>query len=360
MLLSKLGAGSLKDKIIYEELARTPRLSARKVAQLLSSGHELKDIRLRFGRPIGQAPIADFLTPACPAYPEKVRQLFDPPLTLFHRGLGLDALSTCVVGVVGSRKASKFGIQWARRLGASLARRGVSVCSGLAQGIDGACHRGALEELSRNPDASAPIGVLGHGWGRIHPTEHYELARQMEKRGLLVTEYPPGFPPARWTFPARNRIIAALSDHVVVVEAGKRSGSLYTAEFALELGRTVWILPNTPGRPNSEGVLGLWRAGAEVILDMEEFVNMVCPRQSNIENSDRTALNRETSELLWLLAKCEGVTADFCRASKLGPNELAYRLAEMEIEGLIRRDLDGSWTILRWDLVTDLGEKFSH
>lgn len=344
----------MKDRLIYDELARTPRLSARKVARLLDSGHSLEQIRFRFARPVGRTPTADFLTPACPSYPEKVRQLYDPPLTLFRRGLDFGELSEQVVGVVGSRKATKFGQQWARRLGASLARRGVSVCSGLAQGIDGACHRGVLDELNRNPEAAKPIGVLGHGWGRIHPMEHYELARQIEKRGMLVTEYPPGFPPARWTFPARNRIIAALCEHVVVVEAGKKSGSLHTAEFALELGRTVWILPNTPGRPNSEGVMGLWRSGAEVILDLEEFVNEVAPRPATKTRPQEDPLSPETADILRLLAQCEGVTADFCRASKLGPNELAYRLAEMEIEGLIRRDLDGSWAILRWDLVKEL------
>jgi DNA processing protein len=270
-------------------------------------------------------------------------------------------LPDLIVGVVGSRKASSFGLSFARRLGATLARKNASVCSGLALGIDGAVHRGVLEEIARNPKAAPPVGVLGHGWGAIHPPSHEELAKEVERTGSLLTEYQPGAPPTRWTFPARNRIIAALSDHVVVVEAGSRSGSLYTAEFAEQLGRTVWIVPNAPGRPNSAGVLGLWKAGAQTIIDLDEFAETVAPSKVENERSSEAlppSLNSpENREILAHLARCDGSLDDICESEKWTPTELACRVTELELDGVVRRMIDGRWTILRWDLAGHLSQE---
>jgi DNA processing protein len=348
----------LNAKPIFERLARTPRLSPRKVAELQASGLSVNQIEARFGSPRGQAPRDPYCTPACAEYPRKLLDLADPPLRLFHKGLPLEQLPALVVGVVGSRGASRFGQQWARKLGSSLARRGVSVCSGLAQGIDGAVHRGVVDELHRNSDAAPPIGVLGHGWGPIFPLENTRLAQEVERYGLLLTEYQRGSPPARWTFPARNRIIASLSDHLVVVEAGARSGSLYTAEFALDLGRTVWIVPNAPGRPNSAGVLALWRGGADAILDLEEFAETIAPSTQRLSapNNPLSKLSKENTKLLELLYQAEGTVDDICRNLSWSPTELAYRLTELEIDGLIRRRLDGAWDVLCWDLLGHLDE----
>ena len=327
------------------------------MAKLLQAGLSLHQIDKKIGRPQLSPPRDPFVTPACAEFPPKLLELYDPPLQLFHRGLPLKEIPPLVVGVVGSRKASSFGLDWAHRLGVALARRKVAVCSGLALGIDGAVHRGVLEERRRNPSSGPPIAVLGHGWASMHPCKHRELARQVEAEGSLLTEYPRDFPPSRWSFPARNRIIAGLSDHLVVVEAGAKSGSLYTAEFALELGRPVWIVPKAPGKPNSAGVLGLWQAGASVMIDIEEFAEAVAPQWRESKNPTQEKLPQlspESRYLLSLLAAEDGDVDQVCNRVEWSPVELAYRLTELELEGLIRRTYEGNWELLRWDLLGNL------
>lgn len=344
-------------RLLYERLARSPQVTPQKVAKLLQAGLSLQQIDKKIGRP-GANRLGDpFLTPACGEFPQKLLELYDPPLQLFHRGLPPKEIPPLVVGVVGSRKASSFGLSWAHRLGVALARRKVGVCSGLALGIDGAVHRGVLEERRRNPSSGPPIAVLGHGWGYMHPSKHRELGRQVETEGLLLTEYPRDSPPSRWSFPARNRIIAGLSDHLVVVEAGAKSGSLYTAEFALDLGRPVWIVPNAPGKPNSAGVLGLWQSGASVMIDIEEFAETVAPQRwvSKEQTEEKMApLSPESRHLLNLLAADDGNIEQVCHKVDWSPVELAYRLTELELEGLIRRTYEGNWELLRWDLLGNL------
>lgn len=343
-------------KNFYERLARTPGLSPLKVARLEEAGLSVEEIARRYARPEGPKSLGDFLTPACTEYPEKLRHLKDPPLRLFYRGLTPSRLSSTVVGIVGSRKASSFGLNLARRLGQILSRKGATVCSGLAKGIDGAAHSGVIQQLARDPEGAPPLAVLGHGFGHLHPIEHLELADKVARQGSLVTEYPPHFAPTKWSFPARNRLIAALSDHLVVVEAGSRSGTLYTAEFADQLGRTLWIVPMAPGRPNSEGVHRLWKSGAEVIHDLEEFAEQVVPSARPGSRPDRRApkLCATKREILRVLARSEGCTEPLCRSSELSPVELACHLTELELDGLVKRELDGGWQLLCWDLLGEL------
>ena len=143
-----------------------------------------------------------------------------------------------------------------------------------------------------------------------------------------------------------------------MVEAGPRSGSLYTAEFALDLGRKVWIVPNAPGRPNSAGVLALWRGGAEAILDLEEFAESIAPNPANQGSSQEalrlSKMDSQNVTLLKQLAKSEGMVDDICESGQWSPTELAYRLTELEIEGFVRRTLDGNWDILCWNLLSEL------
>jgi len=302
-----------------------------------------------------------FLTPHCPEYPAKLKNLNVPPSRLFYKGLPPSTLPNLGVAVVGSRKASSYGRSFAHRLGSALAAKGACVISGLALGIDGAAHRGVLQEIRRNPQAAPPIAVLGHGWGTIYPSQHDVLFQQVAEHGTVFTEYEPGAPATRWTFPARNRIIAALCDHLVVVEAGPRSGTLHTARFAQDLERTLWVVPNSPGRPNSKGVLKLWKGGAELITDLDEFVETVAPSRVSSEAMSNSRphcledpLNRE---LFHLLCREEGVVDKICHDSRWSPTMLAYRLTELEIGGLTKRMIDGTWEIRRWDLASDLGEQ---
>lgn len=343
-------------KALYERLARTPKVNPRAVERLREAGLSLEQIVTHFGPPTEPTTSYPFLTPSCPGYPEGLRRLADPPLRLFTQGKPLEGLPLPVVAVVGSRKASPFGLRFAQELGASIARRGLSVCSGLALGIDAAAHRGVLEELSRNTQAGPPIAVLGHGWGNIYPSANRELAKAVLQNGSLVTEFSPGTPPAKWTFPARNRVIAALSQHVVIVEASARSGSLSTARHALDLGCSVWIVPNAPGRPNSAGVLSLWKDGADIITDIDEFLNEIAPLRTPSKDAELSnlELSPENLKVLECLARHEGDLGALCEELRFSATEIAYRLTELELENVLRRSLNGRWEIVRWDLLSHL------
>jgi DNA processing protein len=171
-------------------------------------------------------------------YPPLLAEIHDPPRELFLRGNGETAiLARASVAVVGARSCSSYGRSVARSLAREVAAGGLVVVSGMARGIDGEAHRGALEA------GGITVAVLGCGIDRDYPASHAELARRIRDRGLVISEYEPGVEPAPWRFPARNRIIAGLCTATVVVEARERSGALITADFALEEGRDVLAVP---------------------------------------------------------------------------------------------------------------------
>jgi DNA processing protein len=203
-----------------------------------------------------------------PRYPPPLRQLPDPPFGLFVRGEAgpvMERLAGApVVAVVGSRRATPQGAAFARALGAALAERGAVVLSGLAHGIDAAAHEGALAA------GGVPVAVLGCGVDVAYPRRNRDLARRICVEGALVSEYWPGTAPAPWRFPARNRIVAGMAGGIAVIEAGRRSGALITADFALELGRPVLAVPGWPGARESEGCNGLLRAGAALLESVED------------------------------------------------------------------------------------------
>ncbi len=212
---------------------------------------------------IGHVGMAD------PRYPATLRPLPDPPFGLFARGpleVVLARLAADpVVAVVGSRRATPQGAAFARGLGAALAERGAVVVSGLAHGIDAAAHEGALAA------GGVTVAVLGCGVDVAYPRRNRDLARRIAVEGALVSEYWPGTAPAPWRFPARNRIVAGLAGVVAVIEAGRRSGALITADFALDLGRPVLAVPGWPGARESEGCNGLLRAGAGLLESVEDL-----------------------------------------------------------------------------------------
>jgi DNA processing protein len=187
----------------------------------------------------------------------RLDDLPDPPSeTLYARGEHIaEALAAPTVAVVGARACSSYGAQVARTLARELAVAGVTVVSGLARGIDAEAHRGALDANGRT------VAVLGCGIDRDYPAAHAELARRIAETGGIVSEYAPGVEPAPWRFPARNRIIAALADAVVIVEARSRSGALITVDLAMEIGRPIYAVPGEITSLLSEGTNDLLRHG---------------------------------------------------------------------------------------------------
>lgn len=214
-------------------------------------------------------------------YPDSLRDAPDAPWALIGRGSSklLDGLELFeAVTIVGARRATTYGREIARELGRELAAAGMTVVSGLAFGIDGSAHRGAI-------DAGRTIAVLGCGPDVAYPASHRSLWRQICERGLVVSELPPGATPWRWTFPARNRIMAALAGMTVVVEAAARSGSLITTDLAADLGRDLGAVPGPVNSRASDGPNGLLASGAHVIRDAQDVLDaMLGPGQRQIEH----------------------------------------------------------------------------
>ena len=230
------------------------------------------DRRVRDGLDRCRTPEIEILLWSDEVYPERLGHLVDPPPVLFARGR-LELLSRPAVTIVGSRRSTSYGRRSAEALAAQMALRGITVVSGLALGIDGASHRGALEA------GGDTIAVLGSGVDLIQPATHRRLGERVAREGLLLSEFLPGEPARAHHFPRRNRILAALGGAVVVVEAAEKSGALITVEHALDLGRDVYAVPGALDAPQSRGCNLLIRQGAQVITSPEEFgrdLGLVC------------------------------------------------------------------------------------
>lgn len=208
---------------------------------------------------------ADVITLYDKAYPKMLKYIADPPVVLYCRGK-IDADAICVA-VVGSRRATSYGAEMAVRLSKELARHGVTVVSGMARGIDTKAHIGALQGGGKT------IAVLGCGVDVIYPQENGDLMNRIIQSGAVISEYLPGAPPIPFNFPARNRIISGLSNSVVIVEANERSGSLITADFALEQGRDVFAVPGNINSINSAGANRLIRDGARMITTADDILD---------------------------------------------------------------------------------------
>lgn len=200
-------------------------------------------------------------------YPLQCRELYTPPKRLFYKGsLPVEKRR---IAVVGARDCSVYGRTMARRFAAGLASGGVAVISGMARGIDGWAHQGALEAGGKT------YAVLGNSVEKCYPREHERLYRSIVEHGGIISEYPPGTEARSGFFPMRNRIISALSDGVLVVEARAKSGSLITADQALEQGKEVFVIPGRVGDERSEGCNNLIKQGACLVTQPEEVLELI-------------------------------------------------------------------------------------
>ena len=259
--------------------------------------------------------------------PELLRQIHDPPRTLFLRGsASADVLDQAAVAVVGARACSPYGSQVARMLGRELAAAGLVVVSGLARGVDGEAHRGALQA------GGITVAVLGCGIDRDYPAAHAELARRICERGLVVSEYEPGVEPSPWRFPARNRIIAGLAAATVIVEARERSGALITADFALEDGREVFAVPGEITSTLATGTNRLLGQGATPLTSAEDVLELF-----GLAASQRPAappLGADAAVVVERLTEGAAGADELARATGLAPGPLAAALTELELAGL--------------------------
>jgi DNA processing protein len=263
-------------------------------------------------------------------FPVRLTAIADPPLGLFVRGSLADGHA---VALIGARRASAYGREVAEYLGRELAGAGVTVVSGMARGVDAAAHRGAL--AAGGPTAA----VWGAGPDRVYPPENETLAEEIAAHGCLATEYPPGCAPLAHHFPERNRIIAGLSEAVVVVEADERSGALITARLALEEGREVMAVPGSVFSRLSAGPNGLLRAGAAPVLTADDVLGALGlpPRATG-------AGGEEEPPLLAMIRPGEAVTVDRLAAeSGLPVAQVLEGLLALELSGRVSRQADGSY-----------------
>ena len=261
-----------------------------------------------------------------PEYPAALAALYDPPPVLFVRGSLASGRRR--VAIVGARGATPGGRTMAQDLARGLARSDIEIVSGLARGIDGAAHEGALS------GGGMTVAVLGSSIDIVYPPEHASLAKRVSDRGAVVSEHPPGTPPAASQFPTRNRIIVGMSEAVIVVEAGSRSGALITARVALEEGRDVLAVPGRPADPLSFGPNLLIRDGAPLVRgidDVLEHLGLLPAQgcQAPAAAKDPVLVELEKSGV----RSIDQLIAD----TGLDTSRLMVRLSELELEGRVER-----------------------
>jgi DNA processing protein len=274
-----------------------------------------------------------------PDYPERLRDLPDPPAVLHIAGgrerVGLDD----AVAVVGARRATQYGLTVAHDIGRGLAAVGVSVVSGLALGVDSSAHTGALT------GGAAPVAVLAGGCDRPYPPSKRGLYVQVRTSGAIVSEMPPGFGIYRWAFVARNRLIAALSRVVVVVEAAERSGSLTTADLGAEIGRTVAAVPGRITCATAKGTNGLLRDGAVLVRHVRDVIDALAELTGRSYESAGTPQRDLESDLAMMLEAIGAghSTLPMLVAAGFEARTVMTGLGDLEARGLVRRGFGGRY-----------------
>jgi DNA processing protein len=280
-------------------------------------------------------------------YPALLRPVPTAPETLYVRGHLVDG-DALAVAIVGSRRATPYGLDVAGALAADLAARGVTVVSGLARGIDSAAHRGALRVGGRT------IAVLGSGVDVVYPPENQRLAEEIVERGALVSQFAAGTPPLPHHFPTRNRVIAGMSLAVVVVEATERSGSLITARLAAELGREVLAVPGRVTAPESRGANRLIQDGGALALGWEDVVATLPERwkacldptaaagegrgvAGAASSEDDTSVTVAARQILSLIGEDPVDIDHVIERSGLGAGRVSAALLDLELEGRVRQ-----------------------
>ncbi len=273
------------------------------------------------------------------AYPARLARIHDPPPVIWYRG-DASCLTGLAVALVGARAASSYAREVAERFGEGLARRGATVVSGMARGVDGAGHRGALA------GGGPTIAVLGSGADVVYPSEHRELAEAIARNGAVISELPPGARPIADHFPLRNRIISGLCVAVVIVEASEKSGSLITARMALEQGREVMAVPGNVLSSRNRGSHALLRDGAKLVEGVDDILEELgtsargAPAEADKSFTDEPLLSLMEAGEDYAVEDLEALTG--LRAADLLP-----RLLELEIDGKVARREAGRFLRVR-------------
>jgi DNA processing protein len=295
-----------------------------------------KEIDLQKELDFIQAQNIHILTLRDPDYPKLLKEIYDPPPVLYLKGKNIFA-RTCIA-VVGSRTSTHYGNETAYRLSYQMAKADLAIVSGLARGIDTQAHRGAVSAQG------STAAVLGCGLEHCYPKENKVLAGQIMEKGCLLSEFPSYVPPLGVNFPKRNRLISGLSLGVLVVEASRNSGSLITADFALEQGRSVFAVPGRIDNPTSAGALGLIKDGARMVQGVEDIYEELGLESAVASVStplsgryEEIAVSGMEAELLKWISH-EPVSADqVSRCTSLEPSQVVSTLFTLELKKLIKQ-----------------------
>ncbi len=270
-----------------------------------------------------------------PKYPALLKEIYDPPVGIYVKGtLPDDDIDK--ISVVGARKCSSYGANVAYKITKDLGKTNVVVVSGMARGIDTMAHKGILD------GGGQTIAVLGCGVDVCYPEENRELMERIIQNGCVISEYPPGTPAVARNFPFRNRIISGLSKMVVVIEAGRRSGTLITADLALESGRDVFVVPGNVTSALSEGTNNLIKQGCPIITNFEDILFALGISYGEDEKkafSQKVAdsLSEEEKEIFQLIGNEPVGTEELLQKTGRSLQELQYMLSVLEIAGHIRK-----------------------
>jgi DNA processing protein len=268
------------------------------------------------------------------SYPKRLKEIYDPPPLLYIRG-DLKGEDELAVAIVGSRKTTPYGRWITEKMGQELARHGITIVSGMARGIDSHAHWGALSGGGRT------IAVLGSGVDVVYPPENRNLYKRIIDQGAVLSEFPMSSPPEGGHFPKRNRIISGLSIGVVVVQAGMESGSLITANYALEQGREVFAVPGNVGSDSSRGTHQLIKDGAKLVESSEDILEEVLPQWKRERETPQ-----DVERPVWDLSEEENVLYEqlgetplhidvLIRESQFDPGKVSSLLLNLELKGLI-------------------------
>lgn len=338
MLEALPGVGPATVRILVERFGSAPAaLAAVRAGRSGASSEVVEAARspgLRGGVARGLARTAELgirvFMRSDPEYPGRLSRLSDPPQALFVRGRA-DRLDVTGVGVIGARRATPRARALARRIGRAVSATGTPVVSGLALGVDGEAHRGALGA------SGGTIAVLGCGPDIAYPPGHHRLFEEIVARGAAVSEFLPGTPPLRHHFPRRNRILAALVDTLVVVEAGARSGALITVEHALDLGIDVWAVPGPIDEPTCEGSNALLADGARPLVSISRFLREALGTEPHDEAVGAPPeLDGEEASVLDAL-RGQVTADDVARRTGLDASRALALLSSLELRGHVER-----------------------
>ncbi len=266
-------------------------------------------------------------------YPFYLHQIYDPPYVLYVKGNLKPEIP--LIAMVGARKASAYGKWAAGEFSRQLVQFGVGIVSGLAYGVDAACHQGALDADGYT------IGVLGCGIDQIYPSSNRKMYLEMASSGAILSEYPPGTSPQKHFFPARNRIISGLSHGVFILEAGLKSGSLITAEFAMEQGKEVYALPGHINHGLSQGTNRLIQDGAKMVLKPEDIVDELYSKQIIMQNHrvsvpDHIRLSKKEATVMALIREKAISIDEMVFHTGMPVSEINSLISVLELKGLIQ------------------------